>query len=282
MRWRLFFFWLMVVVWGASCRNATTPTPPPMATSTPPPPTPTLSPTDPTPRYSYRIIHTYPHDPEAFTQGLVYENGVLYEGTGLRGRSSLRLVTLETGAVQQMILLEDRFFGEGIAIWQDRIFQLTWQSRVGFIYDKETFTRVGEFEYVTEGWGLTHDGRSLIMSDGSATLYFLDPDTLTVTGQITVFDERGPVVRLNELEYIEGEVWANVWQTELIARIDPQSGRVTGWVDLTGLLDQSNLSQPVDVLNGIAYDAENGRLFVTGKLWPTLFEIEVFPISDTP
>ncbi|RMG94531.1 MAG: glutaminyl-peptide cyclotransferase [Chloroflexi bacterium] len=253
-----------------------------MATSTPPPPTPTLSPTDPTPRYSYRIIHTYPHDPEAFTQGLVYENGVLYEGTGLRGRSSLRLVTLETGAVQQMILLEDRFFGEGIAIWQDRIFQLTWQSRVGFIYDKETFTRVGEFEYVTEGWGLTHDGRSLIMSDGSATLYFLDPDTLTVTGQITVFDERGPVVRLNELEYIEGEVWANVWQTELIARIDPQSGRVTGWVDLTGLLDQSNLSQPVDVLNGIAYDAENGRLFVTGKLWPTLFEIEVFPISDTP
>lgn len=229
------------------------------------------------PVYTYRVVRAYEHDPEAFTQGLVFHQGVLYEGTGLRGRSSLRKVELETGRVLQLYKLPDRYFGEGVTVWGKEIFQLTWQSQVGFVYDRESLKILDEFAYPTEGWGITHDGRHLIMSDGSSTLYFLDPGTRTKIGQVQVHDGNNPVVRLNELEFILGEVYANVWQTDRIARIDPRTGQVVGWVVLTGLLKPEDHDRPVDVLNGIAYDAEGDRLFVTGKLWPKLFEIELIP-----
>jgi uncharacterized repeat protein (TIGR01451 family) len=225
--------------------------------------------------YTYTIVSAYPHDPDAFTQGLVFENGVLYEGTGLLGRSTLRKVTLETGEVIQSYDLPPEFFGEGITIYDDKIIQLTWRSHAGFVYARDSFDLLQEFTYPTEGWGITHDGEHLIMSDGTSTLYFWDPETLEQVGQVGVYDENGLVRRLNELEFIQGKVYANVWQTDRIAIIDPQTGQVVGWIDLKGLLDPGSVSQPVDVLNGIAYDAEADRLFVTGKLWPTLFEIDL-------
>ena len=225
------------------------------------------------PVYTYTVVHTFPHDRNAFTQGLVFADGELYEGTGLHGRSSVRRVALTTGAVLQSQGLDNRFFGEGITVFGDLLIQLTWQSQVGFVYDKQTLTLLRTFTYPTEGWGLTHDGTRLIMSDGTATLYFMDPVTLMVTGQIDVHDDIGPVTRLNELEYVRGEVYANVWQTDRLARIDPDTGRVVGWIDLTGLLPLQDRQPPVDVLNGIAYDAPQDRLFVTGKWWPRLFEI---------
>lgn len=253
--------------------------PAPSATATPSPfPAPSPSGANSgTPIYGYHIVNTYPHDPSAFTQGLVFEDGVLYEGTGLRGRSTLRRVALETGIVLQRGRLADRFFGEGITIYGDWIVQLTWQSNTGFVYDKDSFERLREFHYPTEGWGLTHDGEHLIMSDGTATLHFLDPESLQEIARIEVVDDKGPVTRLNELEYIRGEIYANVWQTERIARIDPQTGRVVGWIDLTGLVRALDTTQRIDVLNGIAYDAQGDRLFVTGKLWPKLFEVELVP-----
>lgn len=224
-----------------------------------------------TPIYSYRILHTYPHDPAAFTQGLVYTDGLLYESTGLYGRSSLRKVVLETGEVIQSIDLPDAYFGEGIAVYSDTVVQLTWREHIALVYDRETFAPTGVFTYSTEGWGLTHDGQRLIMSDGSSYLYFRDPWTFSETGRVQVHDGAMPVTRLNELEYIDGEVYANVWLTERIARIDPQTGQVTAWIDLAGLRPPG-----ADVLNGIAYDAQAGRLFVTGKLWPYLYEIELY------
>ncbi len=227
------------------------------------------------PVYRYRVIETYPHDPRAFTQGLVYEGGELFEGTGIRGRSSLRRVELETGQVRQQHALPAQYFGEGITLFGDQIIQLTWQSHIGFVYDKVSFRLLKQFTYPTEGWGITHDGRRLIMSDGTANLYFLDPETLAETDRVEVYDDQGPVIRLNELEYIQGEVFANVWQTNRIARIDPLTGRVRAWIDLTGLLSVTDRQQRVDVLNGIAYDAENDRLFVTGKWWPNVFEIQI-------
>ena len=230
---------------------------------------------DDVPVYSYNIVNAYPHDRDAFTQGLVFENGVLYEGTGRFGYSTLRRVELETGAILQIRELPDQFFGEGITIYGNRIIQLTWQSNVGFVYDKNSFELLQEFNYSTEGWGITHDGTRLIMSGGTSTLHFLDPQTFEEIGQVEVFDNDGPVTRLNELEYVQGEIYANVWQTDRIARIAPETGRVVGWIELGGLLTAEDCSQPVDVLNGIAYDADNGRLFVTGKLWPKLFEIEL-------
>lgn len=228
--------------------------------------------------YTYEVVNVYPHDPEAFTQGLVFEGETLYEGTGLNGRSSLRRVDLTSGQVLQQVDLEPEYFGEGITLWEERIIQLTWQSRRGFVYDKTTFERLEAFDYPTEGWGITHDGRRLIMSDGSATLYFWDPNTFTPVDSVDVYDLSGPVARLNELEYINGEVWANIWQTDQIARIDPVSGQVLGWVDLAGLLTPEERAG-TDVLNGIAYMPESDRLFVTGKLWPKLFEIRAIPVS---
>ncbi len=253
-----------------------TPTPTPTSTATTTPtPTATATPTPaPIPVYTYEVINEYPHDPSAFTQGLVFENGGLFEGTGLYGKSSLRRVKLETGEVLQILHLSSAYFGEGITIYKDEIVQLTWLSQIGFVYDKESFEQLSEFNYNSQGWGITHDGAYLIMSDGTATLHFLNPETFEEISTVKVHDDEGPVIRLNELEYIQGQVYANVWHTDLIAIIDPQSGQVIGWIDLTGLLKPED-SAGADVLNGIAYDVENERLFVTGKLWPKLFEIEL-------
>ena len=225
--------------------------------------------------YTYRVVNTYPHDRNAFTQGLVFEDGVLYEGTGRRGKSTLRRVDLETGDILQIHKLQKQFFGEGITVYEDRIIQLTWQSNIGFVYDKKTFEPVREFKYPTEGWGLTHDGSHLIMSDGTSTLHFLDPTTFEKIFQIEVFDNQGPITRLNELEYIRGTIYANVWQKDYIVMIDPHTGGISGMVNLKGLLSAEEYTQPFDVLNGIAHDTRNDRLFVTGKLWPKLFEIEL-------
>jgi glutamine cyclotransferase len=233
------------------------------------------------PTTTYRVIDTFPHDPDAFTQGLVYEApGYFYEGTGMYQASVLRKVKLESGSVVQERILNDQpgenYFGEGVTIWEDEIMQLTWKARTGFVYDKASFAELGQFTYPTEGWGLTHDGQHLIMSDGTATIHFLDPDTFAEVSSITVTDNDGPVVRLNELEYIQGEIYANVWQTDRIARIDPVTGRVVGWIDLAGLKPEGARN----VLNGIAYDAAGDRLFVTGKYWPKLFEIELIPQGE--
>ena len=229
----------------------------------------------PAPVVGYRIVNTYPHDPGAFTQGLGFADGVLYEGTGLRGQSSLRKVDLKTGTILQVRQLPVRFFGEGITIYGNRVIQLTWRAKVGFVYHKQTFQLLDTFNYSTEGWGITHDGRSLIISDGSATLHLLDPQTFKEIGRIEVHTRDGPVSSLNELEYVQGEIYANIWKTDRIARISPQTGEVVGWIDLEGLLEPEDRYRRIDVLNGIAYDLKNDRLFVTGKLWPKLFEIEL-------
>jgi glutamine cyclotransferase len=240
-------------------------------------PTPPVSPVKPAPPpvYGYQIVHTFPHDPTAFTEGLVFDGGFLYEGTGLEGQSTLRKTQLETGQVLQRHDLLPDVFGEGITIFGDRIIQLTWKSQLGYVYDKQTFRLLREFTYPTEGWGITQDGKQLIMSDGTATLYFLNPDTFERTRQVEVHSDTGPVTQLNELEYVQGEVYANVWQTDRIARIALDTGQVLGWIDFSGLLSAEDRRAPVDVLNGIAYDAEHDRLFVTGKLWPKLFEIKL-------
>jgi glutamine cyclotransferase len=220
----------------------------------------------------YKIVHTYPHDPDAFTQGLLYYEGFLYEGTGLYGKSSLRKVELTTGKVVQRLDLPAAYFGEGITLWKDKLIQLTWQSRIGFVYDRATFQQLRTFTYSREGWGITHDGKRLIMSDGSSTLYFWDPETFKEIGHLDVDDKGKSVPDLNELEYIRGEIYANVWQTDRIARISPSTGHVLGWIDLPGLLPERSQDA---VLNGIAYDAKQNRLFITGKKWPKLFEIEM-------
>ncbi len=229
--------------------------------------------------YTYNVINTYPHDRTAFTQGLVFEDDVLYEGTGQYEHSTLRRVELETGDILQIRELADEFFGEGITIYGDEVIQITWRNNVGFVYNKSSFELIQQFSYPTEGWGITHDGTRLIMSDGTSTLRFLDPQTFEEIGQVQVFDNDTPIARLNELEYIQGEIYANVWQEDWIVRIAPETGRVVGWVDLRGLLTEEDRDEPVDVLNGIAYDAETGHLFVTGKWWPKLFEIELIALS---
>lgn len=227
----------------------------------------------------YRVVHVFPHDPEAFTQGLVYLDGFLYEGTGLNGRSSIRKVRLENGEVLQIHKVDPQYFGEGIAIVGNSLFELTYTTEVGFIYDRTSFERTGTFTYKGEGWGLTQDGKRLIMSDGSSYLRFIDPGTRKEISRLQVRDGGKPVERLNELEYVKGEVLANVWQTHRIARISPKTGQVLGWIDLSGLLTARE-AETADVLNGIAYDAPQDRLFVTGKQWPKLFEIKV--LDATP
>jgi glutamine cyclotransferase len=225
--------------------------------------------------YGYEIVNIYPHDPAAFTQGLVFVDGKLYEGTGEEGRSSLREVELETGHVLKKVDVPEPYFGEGIALLNGKIYQLTWQHQVGFVYDAKTFQQVGKFNYSGEGWGLTTDGHSLILSDGSNRIRFLDPDSFRVTKTIAVLDGKLAVNELNELEYVNGEIYANIWHDQRIATIDPQTGRVTGWIDLNGLLPPGDVTDEEAVLNGIAYDEAGKRLFVTGKLWPRLFEIKL-------
>ena len=226
------------------------------------------------PLYSYTIIRSYPHDPTAFTQGLQFADGVLYEGTGLNGKSSIRKVKLETGEILQRRNVAAAHFGEGITLWGPTIIQLTWQSGLAFVYDRVTFAPQRSLSYRGEGWGLTHDGTNIIMSDGTAQLRLLDPTTLKELSRVTVRDGGTAVQKINELEYVKGEILANVWQTERIARIDPKTGTVTGWIDLAGLLTPSERAS-ADVLNGIAYDAAADRLFVTGKWWPRIFEIKI-------
>ena len=226
------------------------------------------------PLYGYSVVQTYPHDREAFTQGLEYVDGVLYEGTGLNGRSSIRKVKLETGEVLQKHSVPAQYFGEGITVWGSQLVELTWQSGVGLVYDAKTLAERRTFKYSGEGWGLTHDAKSLIMSDGTDAIRFLNPSTFAEERRIKVTAVGVPVKELNELEYVKGEIFANVWQTDYIARIDPATGTIRAWVDLRGLLPQSDRAG-ADVLNGIAYDAARDRIFVTGKLWPKLFEIRL-------
>jgi glutaminyl-peptide cyclotransferase len=229
-----------------------------------------------TPQYGYQIVHAYPHDSSAFTEGLFYLNGELFESTGLEGQSSVRRVKLETGEVLQKYDLSDKYFGEGIVNWKDKILQLTWRSEVGFVFDLRTFQKEREFHYPGEGWALTQDGHRLIMDDGTAQIRFWNPDSLGEMGRITVTDHDQPVANLNELEWVDGQIYANIWGTTRIARIDPGSGKVLGWIDLSGLEKESGADPNSDsVLNGIAYDAKSRRLFVTGKKWAKLFEIRL-------
>lgn len=229
------------------------------------------------PVYGFEKIASFPHDPRAFTQGLEFYDGLLYESTGLRGQTSLRQVDLESGRVRRRVNLPMPYFGEGIAVIEDRIYMLTWQEQTGFVFDRHTFEVLDRFTYEGEGWGLVYDGTYLIMSDGTANLRYLDPETFAVvqTQEITAKGE--PVLRINELEWVRGELWANIFETTRLARIDPASGTVIAWVELAGLLEPSYIRGRVDVLNGIAYDEVNDRLFVTGKWWPRLFEIRLVP-----
>ena len=229
------------------------------------------------PVHSYKVVKTYPHDPNAFTQGLIYLDGRLFESTGLHGRSEIREVNLDDGKVIRSAKIPDRYFGEGLVNWGSQLLSLTWQHGVGFRWNRADFRPLGEFHYSGEGWGLTQNGREIIMSDGTAALRFLDPQTLKVRRRVTVTDAGRPVARLNELEWVKGEVYANVWMTPLIARIDPVSGKVKGWIDLAGLAAENGFGSSDNVLNGIAYDAARDRLFVTGKNWRRLYEIDLAP-----
>ena len=226
---------------------------------------------------AYRVVKAYPHDRTAFTQGLEFRDGFLFEGTGLVGRSSLRKIKLETGQVLERYDVPPPFFGEGITVLNQQILELTWQTQTGFIYDKSTFHVIRSFNYAGEGWGLTNDGKQIYMSDGSAQIRVWDPATLKELRRITVRDGAREVVALNELEFVRGELFANVWQTDRIARISPTDGKVLGWIDLSGILPKADHPEPEAVLNGIAYDAAADRLFVTGKLWPKIFEIKLLP-----
>ncbi|MGE5237447.1 MAG: glutaminyl-peptide cyclotransferase [Chloroflexota bacterium] len=231
------------------------------------------------PVYGYEVVNVFPHDPAAFTQGLIFENGYIYESTGLYGQSTVRKVKIETGEVLQVRRLDDTYFGEGITLLGDRLIQLTYRETKGFVYDKETFQVLKEFSYHGEGWGITHDGRRLIMSDGTDTLRVLDATTFRETGVIRVHEGHTPVTRLNELEYVKGDIYANVWGTDRIAIISPETGSVKGWLDLGGLRARLSTTRrylsTIDALNGIAYDKTGDRLFVTGKYWPSIFEIRL-------
>lgn len=232
--------------------------------------------------YGYRVVHTYPHDPKAFTQGLIYLDGFFYESTGWNGQSSLRRVDPRTGLVLKRHDLGVELFGEGLTNWGNTLIQLTWKAHTAFVYDRTTFRLLRTFHYDGEGWGLTEDGAYLILSDGSSSLRFLDPQTFREVKRIVVTDGGVEVHDLNELEYIHGRIYANVWQTDRIAMISPQSGRVAGWIDLSGLRPASAAANSDAVLNGIAFDATHNRLFVTGKLWPELFEIELVRKTAPP
>jgi glutaminyl-peptide cyclotransferase len=226
---------------------------------------------------TYQILHTYPHDAQAFTQGLLFLDGHLYESTGIEGQSSLRMEDVETGKIDQFLEVPDKYFAEGLTNWGSTLIQLTWKSHVALVYDRSSFRLLRTLSYTGEGWGLTQDGKNLILSDGTASLRFLDPETFHELRRITVRDHGHPVTQLNELEFIHGEIYANIWYSDRIARISPTTGRVLGWIDLTNLLPKADRSNSGAVLNGIAYDSVHDRLFVTGKLWPKLFEIKILP-----
>jgi len=226
--------------------------------------------------FAYKITNTYPHDSSHFTQGLVFENGFLYEGTGIKGESALYKKNLKTGQYLQVRRLAPELFGEGITIYKDKIIQITWKSHNGLVYDKESFKLLGNFSYPTEGWGITSNAKQLIMSDGSSTLYFLNPETFKEVKRMKVYGDNGPITGLNELEYIKGKIFANILGQPRIVIISLQTGQVTGWIDLKNLIDSYGLNN-CGVLNGIAYDKDTGRLFITGKFWPKIFEIKLLP-----
>lgn len=223
----------------------------------------------------YEIIDVFPHDPKAFTQGLVWKDGFLYEGTGLYGSSSLRKTDFKYGRILKQHNLPEDFFGEGITIFEDKIYQLTWKGQIGFIYDLETFQLLETFFYEHEGWGITHNGESLIISDGSSVVRFIDPLTMEEIRQVEVHEKQKLIDRINELEYIQGKIFANIWQTDKIAIINPESGEISSWLDLSSIKDLLDTNQKIDVLNGIAYDSNNNELFITGKLWPKMFKIKI-------
>ncbi len=225
--------------------------------------------------YSYRVVKSYPHDIKAFTQGLFYDSGLLYESTGQETESSLREVELTTGRIIRQLNIDASLFGEGITFYKGRIFQVTWRSKVGFVYEKETFKQINKIYYPTEGWGLTTLNDRIVMSDGTNVLYFYEPEMFTSVSRIEVFDNEKKIDSLNELEYINGEIWANIWMEDRIARIDPVSGRVNSYIDLTGLFPRNERNPEAEVLNGIAYDPATKRIFVTGKRWSKLYEISV-------
>ena len=235
------------------------------------------APSNPVGSGGYELVKTYPHSRDAYTQGLIFHEGKLIESTGREGKSSVRRVDIETGDVLQKVSLPFEYFGEGLTLLNGKIYQLTWQHQTGFIYDPVSFDKLGEFKYFGEGWGLTNDGQQLILSDGSHRLRFIDPSTFQVKKVLSVTDQGAPVHRLNELEFARGEILANVWHSDKIARIEPESGKVVGWIDLTGLLKPGEVSDEDAVLNGIAFDESTGRLVVTGKMWPKLFEIRLKP-----
>jgi glutaminyl-peptide cyclotransferase len=224
-----------------------------------------------------QVVHSYPHDTHAFTQGLVFVDGHLYESTGIAGQSSLRMENLTTGEILRFREVPGKYFAEGLTNWKDTLIQLTWESHTAFVYDRATFRLLRTFQYDGEGWGLTQDGKNLILSDGTATLRFIDPENFREVRRIAVKSHSRPVTQLNELEFVRGEILANIWHSDRIARISPSTGKVLGWIDLAGLLPENQRSGPEAVLNGIAYDAATGRLFVTGKLWPRIFEIKIIP-----
>lgn len=227
------------------------------------------------PVYGYEVVNSFPHDAQAFTQGLIFQDGEFLESTGLEHHSTLRRVELQTGKVLQKVDVPGYFFAEGMTLFGGKIYQLTWTGMKGFIYDPKTFEKTGEFKYEGEGWGLTHDADSLILSDGTDEIRFLDPNTSAVKRTINVTDAGRRVLEINELEYVRGEIYANIWHNDRIARIDPSDGRVKGWIDLSGLLKPGEVTSQEAVLNGIAYDEQGDRLFVTGKLWPKIFEIKL-------
>jgi glutamine cyclotransferase len=270
----LTLFLILPACGGAA--DAPTTQPPAAALNTPPAnaPAPAPSPVE-VPVYTYEVVESYPHDPKAYTQGLVFHDGTLYESTGQYGESTLRKVELKKGKVKKKIEVPGQYFAEGMTILSGKIYQLTWQQGKCFIYDLKDFKLESEFTYEGEGWGLTTDGRQLILSDGTNQLRFIDPATFRVTRTVSVMDNGQPLVDMNELEYIRGEIYANVWKTDRIARLDPQTGRILSWVDLTGLRPEETLRNVENVLNGIAYDEEHDRLYVTGKRWPKIFEIKL-------
>jgi glutaminyl-peptide cyclotransferase len=231
-----------------------------------------------TPEYQVTVVRTFPHDPQAFTQGFEYHDGKLYEGTGLEGRSSVRIEDLVSGKVLRQVDIPNPLFGEGITVVNGRVVELTWLSHVGFTYRQADLQRIGEFQYAGEGWGLANDGKHIYFSDGTSSIRILNPATLQETRRFTVHDGAQEITMLNELEWIKGEIWANIWQTNRIARISPVDGKILGWIDASGLLKPEDVAtQPADVLNGIAYDAAHDRIFLTGKLWPKVFEVRVLP-----
>ncbi len=250
----------------AGCTRTAPPAPPPAAPV----------------QYTYEVVHAYPHDTDAFTEGLVFLNGRLFESTGLNGQSTLREVDLASGKVLRATPLMQEYFGEGLAVLNAKAYQLTWQTHKGFVYDRDTFKLEKDFAYTGEGWGLTTDGKSLIMSDGTSQIRYLDPATFAVQRTFTVTRQGQPVDQVNELEYIKGEIYANVWKTNDVLRIDPQTGHVTGVIDFSGLLPLEDRRYNTDVLNGIAYDAAADRLFVTGKNWDKLFEVKLKPSPSHP